>query len=209
MATDPRRILDEAANRRLPCELLLRRGGWARGTIVRVEKGGVVISSPGRRFGGGEDVRVWLAIDDHPYTFEASVIRVGVPLPDRSQDGLLLGFIDRWAEGAVAARPGPDRVVDLVLPSGPPVSLLAPPASLVELGLDGLAFTFPSNFKLIFVENGSVGVRLAAPGLPRVDVSAKVMTLAPGEGYLLYGLRFDSVPDPEAHRRLVEALQHT
>lgn len=207
MASDPRRILDEAANRRLPCELLLRKGGWARGTIVRVEKGGVVVSSPGRRFAGGEDVRVWLAIDDHPYTFEASVIRVGVPLPDRSQDGLLLGFIDRWAEGAVAARPGADRAVDLVLPSGPPVSLLSPPASLVELGLDGLAFTFPSNFKLIFVENGSVGVRLSAPGLQRAEVSAKVMTLAPGEGYLLYGLRFDSVPDPENHRRVVEALQ--
>ena len=116
-------------------------------------------------------------------------------------------FIDRWTEGAVAAHPGADRVVDLVLPSGPPVSLLSPPASLVELGLDGLAFTFPSNFKLIFVENGSVGVRLAAPGHPRAEVSARAMTLAPGEGYLLYGLRFDSVPDPEAHRRVVEALQ--
>ena len=206
MSSDPRRVLEEAATRRLPCELLLRRGGWARGSVVRVEKGGLVVSSPGRRFQGGEDVRVWLAIDDHPYTFEASVIRVGVPLPDRTQDGLLLGFIDRWAEGPARARASRDRLLQILLPSGPPVSLLEPPASLVELTLDALAFTMPSSFKLIFVENGAVGVRLAAPGLPPVEVSARVETLAPGEGYLLYGLRFEEVPDAEAHRRAVEAL---
>ncbi len=207
MSTDPRRVLEEAASRRLPCELLLRRGGWARGTVVRVEKGGIVVSAPGRRFLGGEDVRVWLAIDERPYTFEASVIRVGVPLPDRSQDGLLLGFIDRWSEGAVQTPVAHDRTIELLLPSGPPVSLLAPPAGLVELSLDGLAFTMPSSFKLIFVENGAVGVRLGAPGLPPTEISARVETLAPGEGFLLYGLRFEGVTDAEAHRRAVEALR--
>ncbi len=207
MSTDPRRILEEAASRRLACELLLRRGGWARGTVVRVEKGGLVVSSPGRRFQGGEDVRVWLAIDEHPYTFEASVIRVGVPLPDRSQDGLLLGFIDRWSEGPAQAPVARDRALELLLPSGPPVSLLNPPAGLVELSMEGLAFTMPSSFKLIFVENGAVGVRLAAPGLAPTEISARVETLAPGEGYLLYGLRFEGVTDPEAHRRAVEALR--
>lgn len=206
MVTDPRRILEEAATRRLPCELLLRRGGWARGTVVRVEKGGLVVASPGRRFAGGEDVRVWLAIDDKPYTFEASVIRVGVPLPDRSQDGLLLGFIDRWAEGPGTGARGRDRAIELLLPSGPPVSLLEPPASLVELTLDGLAFTVPSSFKLIFVENGAVGVRLAAPGLQVTELTARVQTLAPGEGYLLYGLRFEGATDATALRLLVEAL---
>lgn len=206
MSSDPRRVLEAAADRRLPCELLLRRGGWARGTLVRVEKGGVVVSVSGRRFQGGEDVRVWLAVDDRPCTFEASVIRTGVPLPDRSQDGLLLGFIDRWSEGTAEARVARDRQLELLLPSGPPVSLLSPPASLVELTLAGLAFTMPSSFKLIFVENGAVGVRLAAPGLPPTELSARVETLAPGEGYLLYGLRFEGVSDAEAHRRAVEAL---
>lgn len=152
-------------------------------------------------------MRVWLAIDEHPYTFEASVIRVGVPLPDRSQDGLLLGFIDRWSEGPAQAPVARDRALELLLPSGPPVSLLNPPAGLVELSMEGLAFTMPSSFKLIFVENGAVGVRLAAPGLAPTEISARVETLAPGEGYLLYGLRFEGVTDPEAHRRAVEALR--
>lgn len=207
MATDPRRILEEAAQRRLPCELLLRRGGWARGMLLRVEKGGVVIGVPGRRFAGGEDVRVWLALDDVPYTFEASVIRTGVPVPDRSQDGLLLGFIDGWTEGPAAAAGAQGRVVEILPPNGPAVSLLRPPAQLVELSLDGLAFTVPADFKLIFVENGTVGLRLGAPGLPLVEGSARVQTLAPGEGYLLYGLRFEDTGDPAAHRRVVETLR--
>ena len=207
MSSDPRRILEEAAERRLPCELLLRRGGWARATLIRVEKGGVVVGAPGRRFTGGEDVRVWLAIDDHPYTFEASVIRVGVPVPDRSQDGLLLGFIDRWTEGAAAPRPVQGRIIEIVPPNGPAVSLLTPPALVVDLVQDGVAFTVPADFKLIFVENGTVGVRLGAPGLPLVEVSARVQTLAPGEGYLLYGLRFEGVGDADQYRQVIEALR--
>lgn len=203
---DPRRVLEEAATRRLPCELLLRRGGWLRGTVLRVEKGGVVISAPGRRLHGGEDVRVWLALEDRPYTFEASVIRVGVPVPDRSQDGVLLGFIDRWLEGT-AARVPMDRVIELIPPVGPPVDLRAPPAQLIEIALDGVAFTLPSEFKLIFVENGQVGLRLGAPGHPVAEIECRVQTLAPGEGYLLYGLRFEGIGDPDAHRAVIEALR--
>ena len=131
--------------------------------------------------------------------------RTSTAIPDRSQDGLLLGFIDRWTEGPAAATS--DRTVDLLPSAGPPVPLLAPPAQLVELSLDGLAFTVPADFKLIFVENGVVGVRLGAPGLAAVEVAARVQTLAPGEGYLLYGLTFVEVHDPEAHRRVIEALR--
>lgn len=207
MAHDPRRVLEEAADRRLPCELMLRRGGWVRGTLLRVEKGGVVIGAPGRRFVGGEDVRVWLALDDRPFTFEASVIRVGVPVPDRSQDGLLLGFIDRFTEGPARGPVSTDRLVQLLPPAGPPISLLSPPAALVDLAIDGLAFTVPSTYKLVFVENGTVGVRLGAPGLPPTEVHARVVTLAPGDGYLLYGLIFEDIDDAEAHRRVVDALK--
>lgn len=207
MSNDPRRVLEEAAERRLPCELMLRRGGWVRGTMLRVEKGGVVISAPGRRFVGGEDVRVWLALDDRPFTFEASVIRVGVPVPDRSQDGLLLGFIDRFAEGPAQAPASVGRQVQLLPPAGPPISLLEPPAALVDLAIDGLAFTVPSSYKLVFVENGTVGLRLGAPGLAPVEVHARVQTLAPGDGYLLYGLLFEDIGDADAHRRVVDALK--
>jgi hypothetical protein len=131
MPDDPRRVLEEAASRRLACELMAKRGKWSRCTIVRVEKSGVVITTPERRFDGGEEVRVWLALDEKPYTFEASVIRAGVPVPDRSQDGLLLGFIDRWTEGTDGAAKTDERaMLELQPPNGAPISLLAAPARL-------------------------------------------------------------------------------
>ena len=210
MPDDPRRVLEEAASRRLACEVMAKRGNWSRCTIVRVEKSGVVITTPERRFDGGEEVRVWLALDEKPYTFEASVIRAGVPVPDRSQDGLLLGFIDRWTEGTDRAAKTDERaVLELQPPNGAPISLLAAPARLVDILPDQLAFTVPNDFKLVFVENGTVAVRLAAGGKGPVTASARVRTLAPGEGYLLYGLELEGVEDPETHRAIVAALAAT
>lgn len=209
MSNDPRRVLEEAANRRLACEVMPKRGAWTRCTVVRVEKGGLVITTPERRFDGGEEVRVWLAIDEQPYTFEASVIRAGVPVPDRSQDGLLLGFIDRWTEGPADKEPSPqtkDCLLEIQPPSGPPLSLLEAPARLVEIAVDELAFTVPSDFKLIFVENGTVRVRLGAAGKGPISAEGRVRALAPGEGYLLYGIAFEGVEDAETHRAIVDGL---
>jgi hypothetical protein len=208
MKVDPRRILEEAAERRLSCELLPRTGARVRGTLVRVEKGGVVVSVPQRRFAGGEDLRVWLAVDGHRHTFEASVIRAGVPLPDRSQDGVMLGFIDRFttdAQGGISS--AIDAVLEVIPPNGPPLSLLRPPAAVVEVGVDGVAFTLPSDFTLIFLESGSVPVRLGVAGRTVEEVSARVRVLAPGEGYLLYALVFEEVHDVDLHREIIDVLR--
>ncbi|MCB9777727.1 MAG: hypothetical protein H6742_04115 [Alphaproteobacteria bacterium] len=207
---DPRRVLREAAERRVPCELLPRGGEAVRGAIVRVEQAGVVVVVPagadGRRLSGGEDVRVWLAVDGRACSFEASVIRAGVPVPDRSQDGVLLGFIDRWQEGGDGPVALSDCTVELLPPNGPAVSLLAPPARVVDVTLRELAFTVPASFPLVFVREGTVRVRLGLPGRAPVSLSARVRTLSPGEGYLLYGLHFESVDDPDALRDVVEGL---
>lgn len=203
---DPRRVLREAADRRVACELLPRGGSATRGTIVRVEPGGVVITAPGRRFSGGEDLRVWLAVEGRPYSFEASVLRAGVPVPDRSQDGLLLGYIDRWTEGSDQSDGLADCVVEILPPNGPAVSLLQPPARVVDVSLRELAFTLPASFTLVFVTKGTVRVRLGTPGRPPVELSARVHTLAPGEGSILYGLTFQDVDDPDALREVAEDL---
>jgi len=174
--------------------------------MVRVEKAGVVVCVPGLRLSGGEDVRVWLAVEETPYTFEASVIRSSVPVPDRSQDGLLLGFIDAWAEGAPLLEVEPGRVIDIVPPNGPPISLLEAPVRIVDLSVTGLAFAVPASFKLVFVEAGVVTVRLGTGEVGTVEVAARVKKLAPGEGHLLYGLLFEEVADAQAHREVVEAL---
>jgi len=203
---DPRRILEEAAQRRIACEIQLRNGGWERGGVVRVEQAGVVLTAPGLRLVGGEDVRIWLGFEGRHYTFAASVIRAGVPVPDRSQDGLLLGFISDWKEARADATTTDGRLVELIPPNGPAISLMAPPAQLVDLAVDGLSFTVPDGFKLIFVESGTVTVRLGVPGREAMDVEARVGDLAAGEGYRLYGLRFEKVEDPTAHQEIVAAL---
>jgi hypothetical protein len=203
---DPRRILEEAAQRRSACEIQLRNGVWRRGCVVRVEKSGVVLTAPELRLVGGEDLRIWLGFEGRHYTFEASVIRAGVPVPDRSQDGILLGFIDGWKEARADATTTDGRLVELIPPNGPAISLSSPPAQLVELAVDGLSFTVPDGFKLIFVESGIVTVRLGVPGREAIDVQARVGDLSAGEGYRLYGLRFEQVEDTKAHQEIVAEL---
>ena len=205
MASDPRRILQEAAALRVGCELLSRDGECVRGTLVRVERGGIVLTTPSRRFVGGEDVRVWLSMDGQPYTFEASIIRTGVPVPDRTQDGLLIGFIDRWTEG-VAGDAAEGQLVEVIPPNGPPISLLKAPAQLVEVKLSGLSFVVPLSFKLVFVESGSQRVRMGIPGVPVLEVLAKVRALAQGDDYLLYHLSIENVPDQDLYRVIIDGL---
>ena len=81
-----------------------------------------------------------------------------------------------------------------------------PHSPLVELAIDGLSFSVPDDFKLIFVESGTITVRLGAAGTEPIDVAARVGDLSAGEGYRLYGLYFEGVEDPESHRKLVDTL---
>ena len=205
MRTDPRRTLEEAASRRLNCEILSRGGGCTQGVLVRIERGGVVMTVTTIQFSGGEDVRIWFSMDGQPYTFEASVIRVGVPVPDRTQDGLLVGFIDRWVEGDAGAG-AEGRIVEILPPSGPSISLLTAPMRVVELNVSGLSFVVPLDFKLIFVESGALRVRLGAPGTSVEEIGARVRALAQGEDYILYHLQLDEVSDPDLHRIIIDAL---
>jgi hypothetical protein len=208
MSVDPRRVLDDAARQRTACELLPRGGGLVKGTLLRVEQGGVVISAAEHHFTGGEDVRVWFSCDGKAWTFEASVVRAGVPVPDRGRGGLLLGFIDAFSVAA-GANEGSGRVVALLPPGGGPISLVDPPARLLHLAVGGAAFTLPADYRLVFVESGRVRVRLAAPGHQPITAEARVRALSPGEDYLVYDLGFEQVEDPEGWRVVVEALQRT
>jgi hypothetical protein len=205
---DPRRILEEAAEERSACEIQVRGEGWIRAQVIRVERGGLVVTTGERRFVGGEDVRIWLAFESKFYTFQASVIRAGVPVPERNQEGLLLGFIDNWGE-AESRNPeqNVNHCVELVPASGPAISLLGEPVRLVDLAIDGLSFSVPDDFKLIFVQSGEITVRLGSKGTDAIEVRARVNDLSAGEGYRLYGLHFEGVEDPDRHRELVEAIR--
>lgn len=194
---DPRRVLREAAERRQSCDVLLRGGPGLRGTIQRVEAGGLVLTVPDRRFTEGEDLRLRLSFGGRAYSFEACVLRIGVPVPDRSQDGLLLGYIDRWVEESPLTVPDVARV-EILPPNGPPVSLLAEPARLLDLSPREISFAFPSSYPLVFPTQGSVRLRLGIDGGPGVELAARVRSLSPGEGSLLYCLELCEVDDAEA-----------
>ena len=207
---DPRRVLEEAAQNRTTCEVLVRGGGLVRASVLRVEKADVVLLSPEQRFLGGEDVRVCMVLDTQTYRFDASVIRAGVPVPDRSQDGLLLGFIDNWVTaGDQEAIDRAGRTLDLLTHGGAPVSLLEAPVKLIHLALDGLAFTVPNTFKIVFPERGEVGVRLGLPGQDVVQLTGRVRALSQNDGFLLYDVVFEQVDDADAHREAVEQLANS
>ena len=136
---DPRRILDDAARRRLACQVLPRGGEWVEGHFVRVDKAGVVVVVPGIGLSGGEDVRVWFSMEEKPRSFEAAVLRAGVPVPDRSQDGLMLGFVDGWKAEVRAAESNSGIVFQIFGPNGKGIDLVGGTGRIVELTASEMA----------------------------------------------------------------------
>lgn len=201
-------MLDEAARGRLSCQVMLRGSGWTRGWFVRVDKSGVVLTVPELSLRGGEDLRVWFSLDEVPFTFEASVLRAGVPVPDRSSHGVMLGFIGGWVADAAPPADGTQGLGLTVLPhNGRGVELVGGPARLVDLRVDELAFTVPHDVALKFVQGGQVRLRFSRPGQAPYVASGRVQRLLRGEGHYLYGVRFEDVGDPRAHMEAVEALR--
>ncbi|MFZ5475727.1 MAG: hypothetical protein ACOZNI_03035 [Myxococcota bacterium] len=203
---DPRRLLERAAELRAPCEVLPRNGAWKRAQVIRVERGGVVLLLPGadKVLGGGTDVRCWLSLEGQPWTFEASVLRTAVPVPDRSQDGVLLGFIDGWRRADTEA----GALVLEVLPhNGGPVSLTQGAARLVDLSPGEWTVSTPTDFGLVFVEQGAVRLRLGLPDRAPMEVGARVSTLSRGAGHLLYSLRIEQVEDGDRYREIVVGIR--
>jgi len=173
---------------------------------VRVDKAGVVVVTDESTFSGGEDVKVWFSGEDGPRSFEASVLRVGVPVPDRSQNGLLLGFIDGWRDSGAEVAAEPDVGLVIVPPNGRGLALVGGSAQIVELGVAGLSFTTPSSEALKFVEDGTVRLRFERRDHDPHWVVGVVRSLTSGEGHYLYAVRFTEQGDETAHLQAIEAL---
>ncbi len=201
---DPRRVLEDAAEQRLAVEVLPKNGAWRRGRVIRVERGGIVLTVPGAALSGGTDVRCWLTVNGQSYTFEASVLRAGVPVPDRSQEGVLLGFLDGFRR---AERHGGTLQLDVVPHNGRPISLIDGAARLVELDPREWTITAPTDFNLIFVEGGTVRLRLGLPDRAPMEVGARVHRLSRADGHLLYRLRIEAVEDAERYREIVDGIR--
>ena len=117
----------------------------------------------------------------------------------------MLGYIDRFGR-----EEGPEltsgRRLDLIPTTGRGVSLLRPPARVVQLGLDGLTFTLPAASKLVFVDNAEMQVVLADRSVGVCAARARVRSLSRVEGALLYDLEWLHVDDAERLRVLVRVL---
>jgi hypothetical protein len=209
---DPRRILERAAENRVPCEVLPRagrrsEGEWQRGIVLRVERGGVVVRLA-RAPDPGTDVRVWVSVDGTSWTFEASVLRVGVPVPDRSQDGVLLGYLDNVRE---APRTGPAALsVELLPPSGAaPVALEGGGAHVVELSPTACIVSLPRAFPVVLAVQADVTLRVALSDRAPIALTARVAGLAQGESHLVYTLHVVRVQDAERWPAIVAAARET
>ena len=201
---DPRRVLEDAAEQRLSCEVLPRNGSWRRGRVIRVERGGLVLTVSGDALPGGTDVRCWLTVSGQSWTFEASVLRGGVTVPDRSQQGVLLGFLDGWRR---ADRLGGTIVLEVLPHNGRAVSLIDGAARVVDLSAAEWTLTTPTDFNLIFVEQGAVRLRLGLPDRAPMEVGARVTGLTRGSGHLLYRLTIEAVEDGERYRELIDGIR--
>jgi hypothetical protein len=205
---DPRRILDAAAEARAAVEILPRQGSAGaqsalRGQVVRIERGGVVVAASGP-LASGVDLRCWMTVAGRSYTFEASVLRAGVSVPDRSQHGVLLGFVDgfRPADGEAGR-----LVLEVVAPGGGSASLTEGDVRIVELQPEEWTISAPTAFRLVFVEGGAVRLRIATPDRAPLEVGATVRAIAHGPGHLLYRLGIGSVADADAYRQVVAAVR--
>ncbi|MED5369530.1 MAG: hypothetical protein VX899_00825 [Myxococcota bacterium] len=209
--SDPRTLLDKAAQQRQPLKLRSKAGEWVSARVVRVEKGGVVVALEKPRFTSGEDLRAWISVDGTPYTFSASVLRDGVPIPDRSRAGLLLGYLEGFEEG----RPEPrskgsaktnSAQIEVLPAAGRGLRLLGGDVRLVELSVKQLAFAVPQRIALKFVEGSSVRVRMRTEQGVVCVAEGEIRRLVRDEGHYLYGLHFTQVQDPALHLQVVSAL---
>lgn len=204
---DPRRILEKAAEQRQACEILPRKGGWTRGSLLRIDRAGVVVLIPDLRLASGEDVRCWFVLDGIPYTFEASIIRTHLPVPDRSQIGYLLGFIDEWTRGDSASNGEHGIDIKIFPPNGPGISLVHGPGRIMELLLNNIGFTLPTAYTLVFIEGSKCKLKFIMPGEDSIEVEGKIVSRTPSESHSLYHLTIEGVERIESYRRVNSALQ--
>ena len=205
MDVDPRRVLEDAATECTPCELLSQRGGtWFHGRFVRVEKAGVVVVVDEEAPASGEDVRVWFRFGDQPWTFAASVLRTGVPVPDRSKQGLMLGFIENWSAANPREEPAEGFSITVLPPNGKGLSLLGTEVRLLELGVDSLSFAVARQVALKFIEGGVVRVCLRREGEDDHLLHGEVRRNAATEEHYLYGLVFTEVSDRDRHPEVIQ-----
>jgi len=173
-----------------------------------MESAGVVVNVPGHDLWVGGETRLWLDHEGKSLRFQASVLRLGVAVPDRGPHGTLLGFL-KPLEKAPALEPGQQGAPHLTvaLPGGSEIDLTRPPVQLIGVDINHLEFEVPADFTVMFPENGVLTLRLGDHGeVPHV-VRARVERVVRGDAHLVYGITLEQVEDRARHHRAVRALR--
>ena len=118
----------------------------------------------------------------------------------------MLGFIDRLEN---ATRTSGGLILEALPPTGGPVSLLGGSVQVVDLEPQVWTVTTPSDAALIFVEGGSLRLRIALPDAPPMELTARVRRLTHGSGHLLYALAIQDVEDAVRYADLLDAARST
>lgn len=211
---DARRILDDAVRERRPCRVARLEGAWTPATLVGLEQAGLVVVVPNHGMRGGEEVRLWFEEQGRPLYFEASVLRTGVPVPDRSAHGLLLGFLAPVPvplpvpvpETKVAASAGGAPLLEVRVAAGT-VSLLAAPVQVVSLAPDRLEFQVPRSYTVVFPEQSVLRLRLGARPSDAYEARGRVDAAVAGDGHVLYRVAIEEVERADLHQQAVPALR--
>lgn len=206
-----RRTLEAAVAERRACRLARPGGGWLPGILCRLEASGVVVNVPGSGLRGGEEVRIWLEGEGRPLHFEATVLRAGVPVPDRGPNGILVGFLSETSapapDPAPVVRPADPPVLEVRVGTGAPVSLLAPPVVVVDVAADRVDFQVPRSFVVKFPENGLLRLRIGATTSDTTEATGRVGVVVAGEGHVLYRVVIEEVERQDLHQRAVPVLR--
>jgi len=200
-----RKTLEDAAHDRRACAVARPGAPWLAGVVCRLEPAGLVCDLPGHGVRVGEEVRLRLETDQRPVHLEATVLRVGVQVPERGPDGVMLGFLSSLPITEGADRSG--MLADVVLPGGSVVSLVDPPLHVVQLDPRRAAFEAPLAHTLVFPEGSVLRLRLGTEADGCHEVRARVVGVVVGEGHLLYTIEFEDVTHQERHHRVVSALR--
>ena len=204
--TDTRRLLEKAVADRRSIGLADQAGTWVPAVLCRSEQAGVVCDAPGHHLRAGEEVRLRLDVDGTPLHFEATVLRVGVPVPDRGPHGLMLGFLSPIPD-FVPAPAGGGLVAEVVLPGGGSVRLLEAPLRLLELSIRKIRFEAPASYPVVFAEGGALVLSLGSSPGETTELRGRVQAVMRGEAHVLYAVEVEEVADRDRHQRALGGIR--
>ncbi len=204
---DWRRRLEDAVRDRAAIQVG-RAGRPLRDAVpVRGEAAALLCSVPGHDLHGGEEIVIVIVGGGEPCHLRGTVLRCGVPVPDRGSHGVLLGFLQPAAEPPAPDAAPPAVVLEALVSGGRRIALTAPPWRVVGLSAHQLQLQVPRDFSVVFPVHGALHLRIGASAAAVHGVRGRVETQSTTDTHLLYGVQLDEVEDHQAHAAVVAAVR--